>query len=480
MKHFFPALGPGLALTALLVGGCGAPATAQSTTYNVGGTTVSLSSLTTGLDTPWELLWGPDDFLWLTERGGRISRINPATGQLLPLLTLPDVTETGESGLLGLAVGPAVHLAPLPGELAVYVVYNYTSGGLKEKLVRYRYTPTIGLLSPQVLLDNLPAASIHSGSRLLLLPDNTLLMTTGDAANTSTAQNPTSLNGKVLRLTVTGTVPADNPTPGSLVYSLGHRNPQGLVRVAATGRLYSSEHGPNNDDEVNLIEPGRNYGWPTAQGFCNLPAEQTFCQQNNVREPLLAWTPTLAVAGLSYYNHPAIPGWSNSLLMVSLKAGKLTQLPLAATGATITGQTDVWTGTYGRLRAICVSPQGRVYVATSNRDGRGSPTATDDRVLVLENRTFTATRPNRILPAFALYPNPASHATSLHLPAPLTTAARLSVHDALGRLVHEAPLVAGQQRAALPVAGWTAGVYQVRVGGPTQSFAPQRLVLAGR
>ena len=219
-------------------------------TFPVGTTTVTAPALAANLSTIWELAWGPDNFIWMTERGGRISRVNPATGQVSVLLALPDVTESNESGLLGLAV-----MEPFPA-----------SGPLVA----------------------------------------------------SEAQNRASLNGKILRMSLDGTIPADNPAPGSLVYTLGHRNPQGLVQLP-NGRIYSSEHGPNTDDEVNRIEAGRNYGWPNVEGYCDLSAEATFCAANNVREPLTAWTPTIAPAGLSYYDHPAIPGWRGSLLLAVLK-----------------------------------------------------------------------------------------------------------------------------------------------------------------
>ncbi|MBD2713966.1 PQQ-dependent sugar dehydrogenase [Microvirga sp. STR05] len=446
--------------TLLLLAGMAAPACAQQNpalaTYTVGTTTLTLSALSTGLDTPWEILWGPDGFLWMTERGGRISRVNATTGQVLPLLTVADVTETGESGLLGMTLHPDFSLNPY-----VYIVYNYTeNGALKEKLVRYTYSATAGTLSsPLVLLGNLPATTTHSGSRLLILPDQTLLMTTGDAQLQPEAQNIASLNGKILRLNLDGTIPANNPTPGSPVYTLGHRNPQGLVR-AATGRLYSSEHGPNNDDEVNLIEPGRNYGWPNVEGFCNLPAEQTFCTANNVREPLVAYTPTLAVAGITAYSNPAIPQWSNSLLMVSLKAGTLTNLQLNTAGDQVTSQANIWTGTYGRMRAICVSPQGRVYIGTSNRDGRGAPAATDDRILVLENRAYT---PNSVRSrqsdALALWPNPTAGSVSVRLPEPASSP--LTIHDALGRVVQTVAM-AGRKEATLDIRQLVPGLYMLQ------------------
>ncbi|MDO7847795.1 PQQ-dependent sugar dehydrogenase [Hymenobacter sp. M29] len=422
-------------------------------TFPVGAATVTVSALTTNLNTVWELVWGPDNFIWMTERYGRISRVDPATGQVQALLTLPDVTPTGESGLLGLALHPQFATSPY-----VYVVYNYTAAGaLKEKLVRYTYSAAAGTLTaPLVLLGGIDAATSHSGSRLLVLADGTLLMTTGDAQQQPQAQNTASLNGKILRLNLDGSIPASNPIPGSPVYTFGHRNPQGLVQLP-DGSLYSSEHGPNNDDEINKIEAGRNYGWPTVEGYCNLPAEATFCAANNVREPLTTWTPTIAPAGLVYYNHPAIPAWRGSLLLALLKNASLLQLPLAAGGQSILPSTGYLT-TFGRLRAICVSPQGKVYIGTSNRDGRGAPATTDDRILVLENRAYvpTATRPAAAL-AFDIFPNPAHRQATVQLPV---ATSRLTVRDLAGRAVRELQ-PDGTLSAVLDLSGLRAGTYLV-------------------
>ena len=465
----------GIIALALLAGK--APAQAQTGTvlgtYQVGTTTLTAAALTTGLHVPWELLWGPDNFLWMTERNGRISRVNPTTGQVLPLLTLTDVTETGESGLLGLAL----HHDLLSTSPYVYVAYNYTaSGALKEKLVRLTYSASAGTLgSPLVLLDNISAVPTHNGSRLLILADRTLLMTTGDAQNQPEAQNTASLNGKVLRFNLDGSIPATNPTAGSRLYTFGHRNPQGLMQVPS-GKIYSSEHGANNDDEINLLEPGRNYGWPTVEGFCNLPAEQAFCTPNNVREPLAAYTPTLAVAGLAYYNHPAVPGWANSLLLTSLKAGSLKQLQLNAAGDQITSQADLWAGTYGRLRSVCVSPQGRVYIGTSNQDGRGTPAATDDRIIVLENRTYLATTGAAAAVAFTLAPNPASGSVSLRRTGS-TAAAAVRVLDNLGRVVQQSAFVAGQTDLQLAINGLSTGAYTVETTSDAVAASRARLVV---
>lgn len=449
-----------LLLFSLLAAGA---ATAQ-TTFTVGATTVTASTLATGLTIPWELVWGPDNFIWMTERTGRISRVDPASGQVTPLLQVPDVTPTGESGLLGMVLHPDFATSPY-----LYIVYNYTDNSLKEKLVRYTYSPTAGTLSsPLVLLDGITATTTHSGSRLLILADRTLLMTTGDAQLRPEAQNTASLNGKILRMNLDGTIPADNPIPGSRLYTLGHRNPQGLVQLP-TGQLISSEHGDATEDEINLIEKSRNYGWPNVEGGCNTANELAFCAANNVREPLVTWTPTIATAGLKYYDSPAIPEWRGSLLLATLKASKLVQLRLNATNDGITGQQSFLTGTYGRLRAVCVSPQGRVYLSTSNN------VAGADRLIVLENRAFVTTPTQKpILGQLNLFPNPARRSVTLRLPAP--GAATVEVVDALGRVARTARAVAAQPETVISLAGLRTGVYTVRARTGAAVFT-QRLVV---
>lgn len=329
------------------------------------------TTLTTGLNYPWEITWGPDNFIWMTERGGRISRMNPATGAVSPLITLPDISAQGEGGLLGLVLHP--DFANFP---QVFVVYNYSqASAYKEKVVRFTYSGGT-LTNPVIILDNIAAAGIHNGSRLLFGPDGKLYITTGDAANTSLPQQNSSPNGKVLRINADGSIPADNPIAGNPLWSSGHRNPQGLV--FANGNLYSAEHGPDTDDEINIIEKGRNYGWPNVRGFCE-GSEQSFCTTNNVKEPLKAWTPTIATAGLDYYNHSLFPQWKGSLLLTTLKNTRLYQLKLNADGTAVTETNEFYNGKYGRLRDVCVAPDGKVYLCTSNGGN-------NDRIIVLSKR----------------------------------------------------------------------------------------------
>ncbi|MFC5284774.1 PQQ-dependent sugar dehydrogenase [Pedobacter alpinus] len=326
------------------------------------------SIIASGLIQPWEIIFGPDEQLWITERAGKISKVNPVTKQITPLITIADVVANGEGGLLGMVLHPNFETSPF-----VYVVYNYNaSNGYKEKVVRYTFTNNT-LSNPTVIIQDITASNIHNGSRLLISADNKLIMTTGDAANTSLSQNMNSLSGKILRLNLDGSVPADNPFAGSYIYTLGHRNSQGLAFVG--NKLFSSEHGPNTDDEVNLIEPGRNYGWPNVAGFCDNASENAFCAVNNVAEPLINWTPTIATAGLTYYNNDAIPQWKNSLLLTTLKASKIVQLKLNSTQTAIDSQQDFYANEFGRKRAICVGKQGEVYFITGNGN--------DDKIVMI-------------------------------------------------------------------------------------------------
>jgi len=323
-----------------------------------GSTNIKDSVLVAGLNFPWEIVWGPDNFIWMTERGGKISRVNPSTGEVIPLITVSEVVSMGEGGMLGMALHPDFTTTP-----DLYVAYEYNNGSnYREKVVRFTYNGTT-LINPVVIIDNIHGANIHNGCRLLIVADK-LFISTGDASAQDSAQSTTSVNGKILRLNLDGTIPADNPIPGSPVWSYGHRNAQGLV--FANGILYSSEHGPDTDDEINIIEKGRNYGWPTVRGFCNESAEQSFCSANNVKEPINAWTPTIATSGMDYYDKDQIPQWKNSLLVATLKNQRLMQIKLNDAHTAVAGINEFFTNTYGRMRDVCISPEGKVYICTSN------------------------------------------------------------------------------------------------------------------
>ncbi|SFH46811.1 PQQ-dependent sugar dehydrogenase [Pedobacter insulae] len=318
--------------------------------------TLKSKVIAAGLVNPWELVYGPDNLIWFTERNGKISRLNPENGQITVLLTINEVRNIGEGGLLGMVLHPDFTSNPF-----VYMAYDY-GNDYKAKIVRYTYSNNT-LISPKVLLDQIPAASIHNGCRLLI-NENKLFITTGDAADTSTPQNVNSLSGKVLRLNLDGSIPGDNPFPNNPVWTYGHRNAQGLV-MAGT-KMFVSEHGPNSDDEINYIEKGRNYGWPNVKGFCDDSGETSFCAINNVVEPLINWTPTIAPSGMAYYDSDYIPHFKNSLLLALLKGAKLMQLKFDDTQTKIVGTKDFYVNEFGRLRAICQSPTGKIYICTSN------------------------------------------------------------------------------------------------------------------
>lgn len=348
---------------------------------------------------PWEMVYGPDDHLWFTQKNGYICRLDPGSGQTDTVYYEGQTVVNNEGGMLGLALDPDFANDPY-----VYVAYEYTeTGNYKERVVKYTYANGT-LVAPQVLLDDIKGAQIHNGCRLAIVGDK-LFITTGDASNTALPQNLSAVNGKILRINLDGSIPADNPIPGSPVWSWGHRNAQGLTEH--NGILYSSEHGPNNDDEVNIILKGRNYGWPAVQGFCDQPGEMQFCADSNVVEPLYAWTPTLAVSGMIYYNHPMFPAWSNSLLLTTLKDSKLYRLTLNAAGDSITAVNVIDGVNYGRLRSITSAPDGTIYIATSNSNasGNGDPV---DKIIELSDSNMTSIfglHPNSDM--MMVYPNPA-------------------------------------------------------------------------
>ncbi|MCO5250658.1 MAG: PQQ-dependent sugar dehydrogenase [Candidatus Kapabacteria bacterium] len=397
--------------------------------------TFTTRDVVTNLNTPWEILWGPDDYIWMTERYGRISRVNPESGDLQVMYVIGDVLQGGERGLMGMALHPNFTSEPY-----VYVVYTYgvnNNTATRIKIIRLTYNGT-ALESPITLLENIPGAAIHDGARLWIDDNLKLFATIGDAGNGVLSQNLESNNGKVLRMNLDGSVPADNPFAGSLVWSLGHRNAQGLVK--ANGILYSSEHGPSTDDEVNIIEKGRNYGWPTVNGYCDTPQEIAFCEANNVVEPIKSLYPnsTLAVAGLDYYNGDLFPSWKNSLLLTTLKAQKLVLLKLSPDGKSITSEEYVIDGQFGRLRDLCVSPNGRIFISTSNRDGRGSPKAEDDRIIeLLSNVQSVKPNSSGSIRWLRIYPNPTSNELRIN-PSDMVTDADIEIIDFLGNVRYKA------------------------------------------
>lgn len=346
--------------------------------FKIGASTVGIQSVATNLNVPWQIAWGADQHIWYTEQSGSVSKVNPETGKSKRLLMLTDVFRDRTSGLLGMTLHPDMKAHP-------YVFINYT-GYSKDKnriskVVRYTYNSEKDtLLSPVVFLEY-PAWTSHFGSRIVIAPDGKVMISTGDGAQDDNAQNVNSPNGKVLRYNLDGSIPADNPFKRSAVWAWGLRNPQGLVY--ANGKLYCSDHGDATDDEVNLIHKGANYGWPFVEGLVDTDKERAFAKDSIVTAPLKAWTPTVAPAGMTYYSSDKIPELKGQLLLTTLKGNSLHALTLNAAGTTVVKDVNYFEKVFGRLRSVCVSPVGDVYVATSNRDWNpnSSPAKNDDRII---------------------------------------------------------------------------------------------------
>ena len=412
--------------------------------------------VTTGLLNPWEVVWGPDDQLWVTERTGkRITRVNVVDGTKTTAATIEEVVQNhGQDGLLGMALHPG--LLRGSGTDYVYVAYTYDADpgpqlNRQGKIRRYTYNATSRTLGDPVdLITNLPAGADHLALRLVFGPDQKLYLSVGDQGanwlsqycNLNRAQDlPTAAEvqakdwtkyqGKVLRLNLDGSIPADNPLVGGVrshIYTSGHRNPQGLA-FSAAGKLYSSEHGPDTDDEFNLIEAGKNYGWPRVAGYnddrvyvyaswaessgvpcASMPFHQTVIPPSvpqrkestwsspDFRPPLKAFftmandysvekqgSATIAPGGLEIYppNGP-IPEWGNSALILSLKSGQVYRVKLSPDGATAAGEPSQHLKSTNRYRDIAINPNGRtIYLATDS--GGSSTDATGRTVRQLAN-----------------------------------------------------------------------------------------------
>lgn len=339
-------------------------------------TILGVSVIADSLDVPWEILWGPDDWIWITEQKGIVSRINPTSGEKKVLLNLTDVWMKRTSGLLGMIVHPNQKKYP-------YVFINYTierENQYYSRLERYTYKND-SLMEPLTLME-IPGGTGHNGSRLAFSGEDKLFWATGDVAKEGNAQSLNSLNGKLLRMDFEGNIPEDNPIKDSYVWALGFRNVQGLV-VSADGSVYVSEHGDAIEDEINLVLPTRNYGWHNIEGFHDQEFEKEYAKLHNTVEPLYSWTPTVAPAGLDYYGSKKIPELSNSLLLTTLKGQALHVLKLNEDGQKIVDEKIYLEKTFGRIRDLCISPEGDVYISTSNHDWNPmtDPDPEDDRIL---------------------------------------------------------------------------------------------------
>jgi glucose/arabinose dehydrogenase len=318
-----------------------------------------VEELATGLSAPWGVAFLPDGGALITERDtGRVLRLG-ADGQLSTVREI-DVDATGEGGLLGIAVPPS--------DAGGGVVYVYLTAAEDNRVVRF--TPD-GPLEPVVT--GIPKAAVHDGGRIAFGPDGMLYIGTGDARQRQRAQDPASLAGKILRVRPDGTVPPDNPFPGSPVWTLGHRNIQGLAWTP-DGTMYAAEFGPDRDDEINRIAPGANYGWPAVTGRADVDG---FVDPVVVRQP-----PDASWSGLAAPDGSAIAAWNGDLVAASLRGERLWHIELGDDG-TVTDVHELLVDRFGRLRLATVAPDGSVWLLTNNTDGRGEPAPSDDRILRL-------------------------------------------------------------------------------------------------
>jgi glucose/arabinose dehydrogenase len=332
-----------------------APDTAQPNTVNTPGPrdVKVTDTLATGLDTPWGIAFLPDGDALVTQRDtGTISRLTPQ-GKLTEVGTIEQTAPTSEGGLLGIAVSPDF---AQDGQVFVYVT---TSDDNEVLRMSYDGRRTSDI---EPILTGIPVGSIHDGGRLAFGPDGFLYVSTGETGNEELAQDKDSLGGKILRIRTDGDPAPGNPFEGSPIWTLGHRNVQGLA-FDDKDRLWASEFGNDTWDEVNLIQAGKNYGWPVAEGDANL---------EGYVDPYVQWRPEDA--------SPSSVAFADGALWVaSLRGSRLWEVPVEDDG-TLGTPVPHFVGEYGRLRAVTAAPDGSLWLGTSNQDGRGFPADNDDRI----------------------------------------------------------------------------------------------------
>jgi glucose/arabinose dehydrogenase len=319
---------------------------------SVGDTAVAAQTVATGLHVPWGVAFLPNGDALVSERTtARILRIRPGRRPRVVMRVAGVDTNAGEGGLLGLAVSPRYARDRL--------VYAYFTSARDNRIVRFRLG---GPLEP--ILTGLRRGLIHDGGRIAFGPDGELYAGVGETGDTGLAQDRSSLNGKILRINPDGSVPRDNPFPGSLVWSLGHRNVQGLA-WDRSGRLWESEFGQDRFDEINLIRPGRNYGWPLVEG-------RGETRGGRLTNPKVTWpTDEASPSGAAIAR--------GALYVGALEGQGVWRVPLH--GSRPGHPRLLFAGRYGRVRTVVRAPGGRLWLTTSNRDGRGSPRSSDDRIV---------------------------------------------------------------------------------------------------
>ncbi len=330
-----------------------------------------------GLTVPWSIVWAPDGRMIFTERVGRVRVMENGKLRPQPLFTVPDVEPTGESGLMSVVLHPQ-----FATNHWLYLSYAYKGDGQRVRVARYRETDQ-GLTDRTVIIENIPAAQFHAGCRLRFGPDGKLYITTGDATQRELAQRLDSLAGKTLRLNDDGSVPSDNPFVGQSnvrpeIWSYGHRNSQGMDWQTGTNLMFQTEHGPSGfdgpggGDEVNIVEKGKNYGWPIIHHRATALGMEA---------PLLEYTPAVAPASGMFYRGTAFRQFTGNFFFGCLRGERIIRVVLD--GRRVVSQENLLENKYGRIRDMAEGPDRDIYFSTSNRDGRGSPASDDDRIMRL-------------------------------------------------------------------------------------------------
>jgi len=335
-----------------------------------------VETVASGLEVPWGIAFLPDKNILFTERPGRVRIIESGKLRAEPVFVVPDVEPSSESGLMDISLHPN-----FAANNFVYLTYAYNSDGKHVKVVRYKYTGG-KFTEPRSIVEGVPGAPNHAGMRARFGPDGKLYVTCGDSTNWNLAQKTDSLAGKILRVNDDGSVPPDNPfvnKPGYRpeIYSIGNRNPQGIAWQPGSNLIFETEHGPSGfegkgggGDEVNIIESGKNYGWPI------IHHKQT---QAGLESPLLEYSPACAPASAMFYNGSAFPAFKGNFFFGCLAGKRIIRVTL--NGRNVVSQENLLQDTYGRIREIAEGPDGYIYFSTSNRDGRGSPQKDDDRIM---------------------------------------------------------------------------------------------------
>ena len=355
--------------------------------------------IATGLNVPWELAFLPDGRALFTERNGHVRMIRDNKVLPEPLLEIP-VSQRIKMGMLGLAIDPSFAEKPF-----VYLAYNLPAGNSYELRVdRYRFDGT-RLVEPLNLLAGIPAWENHTGCRLLFGPDGFLYVTTGDANRPPDAQQLDRLNGKILRIKPDGTIPAGNPFIGRAdsnpaIFSYGHRNSQGLAFQPGTGRLYASEHGPQDGDELNLIDAGRNYGWPFIDHRRRAPGMES---------PRCEITPSVGPGALLFYQGTAFPELRGTLLMATLRGESVWRFALDAEGQPASVD-RLFHHKWGRIRFLVEAPDGSLWLSTSMTDPpEAQPRENNDRIIRIvadPKGTVDTLDPNRPIEQAPVAPGP--------------------------------------------------------------------------